>query len=85
MNQPEKDRTWHNAVPSLAGKLDAATQKLAQSGKTPAGRRIIVMAESSFHGSRWAWLPAGGSGEPLWHAGRGSAVVNALAEMVSLA
>ena len=84
MDRPEQDRARHNAMLSIAQRLQAAAHALARSGKLPAGQRMVV-ADSSLHGARWAWLPANAApqGEPEWHANR-SAAVQALAALMQL-
>ncbi|MGY6270909.1 hypothetical protein ACXIUT_14550 [Achromobacter denitrificans] len=74
MNRPEQDRQRHDAVLSLAHKLQAAAEARAASGGLLAGQRMVA-AESSFHGARWAWLPAD---EPVWHPSRGGVMMDAL-------
>jgi|SRR6185437_5958986 len=84
MDRPEQDRARHNAMLSIAQRLQAAAHALARSGKLPAGQRMVV-ADSSLHGARWAWLPANAApqGEPEWHGNR-SAAVQALAALMQL-
>jgi hypothetical protein len=84
MDRPEQDRARHNAMLSIAQRLQTAADTLARAGKLPAGQRMVV-ADSSLHGARWAWLPANGAaqGEPEWHANR-SAAVQALATLMQL-
>lgn len=84
MDRPEQDRARHNAMLSIAQRLQTAADTLARSGKLPAGQRMAV-ADSSLHGARWAWLPADAApqGEPEWHANR-SAAVQALAALMQL-
>ena len=74
MNRPEQDRQRHDAVLSLGQRLLAAAEAQAKAGRLPAGQRIVA-AESSFHGARWAWLPAD---EAIWHPSRSGAVMDAL-------
>lgn len=84
MDRPEQDRARHNAMLSIAQRLQTAADTLARSGKLPDGRRMAV-ADSSLHDARWAWLPtdAAPQGEPEWHANR-SAAVQALAALMQL-
>jgi hypothetical protein len=84
LDRPEQDRARHDAMLSIAQRLQTAADTLARSGKLPAGRRLVV-ADSSLHGARWAWLPANAApqGEPEWHASRGAAV-QALAALMQL-
>jgi hypothetical protein len=79
MNRPDEDRASHDAVLTLAQRLQETADAMGQSGKLPAGQRIVV-AESSFHGARWAWMPANAAqgSEPAWHASRNGAIVDAL-------
>lgn len=81
MNRPEQDRERHDAVLALAQKLQAAAGAQAASGKLPAGQRMVA-AESSFHRSRWAWLPAD---DPVWHPSRGGVIMDALIAVKQLA
>lgn len=85
MNRPEQDRQRHDAALSFAQKLQAAADARATSGKSLSGQRIVA-AESSFHGSRWAWLPADAApaSQPAWHASRGGAIVDALVALKQL-
>lgn len=82
MDRPDQDRARHNAMLSIAQRLQAAADALARSGKLPAGRRMAV-ADSSLHGARWAWLPVNVApqGEPGWHVNR-NAAVQALAALM---
>ena len=84
MDRPEQDRARHNAMLSIAQRLQAAAHALARSGKLPAGQRMVV-ADSSLHGARWAWLPANAApqGEPEGHGNR-SGAVQALAALMQL-
>lgn len=84
MDRPEQDRARHNAMLSIAQRLQTAADTLAQSGKLPAGQRMAV-ADSSLHGARWTWLPVSAAphGEPEWHANR-SAAVQALATLMQM-
>lgn len=79
MNRPDEDRASHDSMLSLARKLQETTDAMGQSGKLPAGQRIVV-AESSFHGARWAWMPANAApgSQPAWNLSRSGAIVDAL-------
>ena len=83
MDNPEADRTQHNAVLKLSQKLAVAALQKAQAGEWPTGQRIVV-AESTFHGARWGWLPvAGDPAAKLTAVGIG-AIANALTAVQKL-
>jgi len=86
-DRPEPDRARHNAALAIAQKLQAACDEMARTGKLPAGRRLVV-ADSSFHGGRWGWLPTGAgaapASEPTWRLSRNGALVNALTALMRL-
>ena len=80
----EAVRKRYSGLLKTARTLDWATGEAVRVGRFPAGRRLVV-AQSSFHGSRWGWVARPGTGEPQWRRSRDMAPVEAAVELRRLA
>ena len=82
MDRPDADRRRHDAALAIAQKLQAAAEARVHAGKLPEGQRLVV-ADSTFHGGRWGWLPTNGApgSEPAWHLSRNGALLQAMAAL----
>jgi len=75
------DRKRYHGLLGTATTLKTFAADAVRAGRFPAGQRLVV-AQSSFHGSRWAWVTRSGNAPPpQWHASRDLAPVEAAMEM----
>jgi len=79
---PEADRKHYHGLLGTARILKQLAEEAARAGKFPPAQRLVV-AQSTFHGSRWGWVRAGE--QPQWHWSRDMAVIDAAAELHRIA
>jgi len=78
LGEPEADRKRYHALLATARTLQGLAEAAARAGRFPRAQRLVV-AQSTFHGSRWGWTRTGA--QPQWHWSRDLAMIDAAAEL----
>jgi hypothetical protein len=82
---PETDRERYDALLEVERLIRQSADDAVRAGRFPRGERLVV-AQSTFHGSRWSWVAKGGKhGAPKWRSSRDLAPIEAFAELHRLA